>query len=289
MVSRAMAWMNNIVRRGRQRRRIRRRVLVLRALRDHRVRRPHSGRVRDRGEGCPVRRALDVVDPRRPRQLAVPEPPVQAPAPRVHRGGPVGRGRQGSRRVPVRLLSGVGRGPRGSPAQGRGADAVDARNRGRAGRGVGGLPDAFRRIPHAAGRGGRDDPGDHRPGRRRSADPFALVCRATPAGVRGVRVGLPVHRGREDAGGLQRRGRARRPPRARLRNSADKAGATRHRGVRRATTPAGDDGEGGFDSRRSVRRAASTSASGSDGCRRSFGRWGSRSRGARPDAPHTSR
>ena len=44
MMAKAMAWVNNCLCRGRQRRRLRRRLLLLRPLRDHRLRRPHAGR-----------------------------------------------------------------------------------------------------------------------------------------------------------------------------------------------------------------------------------------------------
>ena len=66
------------------------------------------GECGDRGERNPVRRVVGVTDSRRPSELAVPEPPVQALASRVHRDPPVGRGRQGHRRMSLRLLPNVG-------------------------------------------------------------------------------------------------------------------------------------------------------------------------------------
>ena len=60
MVAKAMAWMNNCLRRRRQRRRLRRRLLLLRPLGDHRLRRPHAGRMRRGGERHAVRGAVEV-------------------------------------------------------------------------------------------------------------------------------------------------------------------------------------------------------------------------------------
>ena len=48
----------------------------------------------------PVRPALGVADPRRPRQRPVAEPPVQAAAPRLHRRPQLRRRRQGRGRCP---------------------------------------------------------------------------------------------------------------------------------------------------------------------------------------------
>ena len=59
-----------LLRRRRQRRRLRRRLLLLRPLGDHRLRRPHAGRVRRGGERHPVRRAVQVADPRLPGRTA---------------------------------------------------------------------------------------------------------------------------------------------------------------------------------------------------------------------------
>ena len=66
IMAKAMAWANNCLCRGRQRRRLRRRVFVLRPFGDHRLRRPNARRVRGRGVRHPVCRAIEVPDPRCP-------------------------------------------------------------------------------------------------------------------------------------------------------------------------------------------------------------------------------
>ena len=57
LISKAMAWANNCLCRGRQCRRLRRRLFLFRPLRDHRLRRPHPGRDRRGGIRHPVCRS----------------------------------------------------------------------------------------------------------------------------------------------------------------------------------------------------------------------------------------
>src|SRR6266545_5010576 len=63
-----------------QRRRLRRRLFLLRSLRDHRLRRPHAGRDRRGRIRHPVRRIIEEPDPRCAPQRPVAEPSLQAAA-----------------------------------------------------------------------------------------------------------------------------------------------------------------------------------------------------------------
>jgi hypothetical protein len=69
----------------RQCRRLRWRLFLLRPLRDHWLRRPHVGRMRRGRIRYPVRTALEDPDPRCAPHRPIAEPPLQAPAPRLHR------------------------------------------------------------------------------------------------------------------------------------------------------------------------------------------------------------
>jgi amidase len=69
-MAKAMAWRTTL-RRGGERRRLRRRVYLLRPLGDRRLRRPHAGRMRRGRHGHPVRGAVHEPDPRLPQERAV--------------------------------------------------------------------------------------------------------------------------------------------------------------------------------------------------------------------------
>ena len=61
LIAKAMAWANNYLCRGRQRLRFRWRLFLLRPFGDHRLRRPHTGRMRRGGIRHPIRAALEVL------------------------------------------------------------------------------------------------------------------------------------------------------------------------------------------------------------------------------------